>query len=353
MRKTVITIFVVIVLAVIIYFAWLTLKPSSLGKDFVSSNGRIEATSIDIAAKYSGRVIDIFAKEGDFVKYGQVLAQMQINTLEAELAEAKAKYQNAINAVHSAKAQISVHESELAAAQAVVIQRESELDAAKRRFARTQILVKKGVVAIQVFDDDRAIVISNEAALNAAKAQVIAAQHVVAVAKAQLVGAKSTVAACAATITRIEGEIADCQLKSPRNARVQYRVAEPGEMLSAGGKVLNLIDLTDVYMTFFLPEKIVGRLALGEEARVVLDTAPNYPIPAKITYVSSVAQFTPKTVETASERQKLMFRVKASIDKSFLLRHIEQVKVGLPGVVWIKLNNNIKWPQKLALPVIQ
>jgi HlyD family secretion protein len=121
--------------------------------------------------------------------------------------------------------------------------------------------------------------------------------------------------------------------------------------LAAGGKVLNLVDLADVYMTFFLPETVAGRVALGADVRLVLDAAPGYVIPAKVSYVSSVAQFTPKTVETASERQKLMFRVKAQIDPDLLRRHLEQVKTGLPGVAWLKIDDQASWPQALTVNV--
>ena len=122
-------------------------------------------------------------------------------------------------------------------------------------------------------------------------------------------------------------------------------------MLGAGGKVLNLVDLTDVYMTFFLPETVAGRVALGSEARIVIDAAPQFVIPAKISFVASTAQFTPKTVETESERQKLMFRVKAQIDRELLVRHLQQVKTGLPGVAWVKVDPQAAWPARLAVNV--
>ncbi len=104
-------------------------------------------------------------------------------------------------------------------------------------------------------------------------------------------------------------------------------------------------------MVFFLPETIAGKVALGSEVRIVLDAAPNYVIPAKVSFVSSTAQFTPKTVETASERQKLMFRVKANIDRELLKKHLKQVKTGLPGMAWLKLNPPAEWPKKLTLRV--
>lgn len=338
---------VAIVIIAIILTAWLILKPATLGQNFVSGNGRIEATEVDIATKLGGRVIDVFVDEGDFVKTGQVLAQMQIDVLEAQRDEAKAQHQQAINTANSIAAQVAVHESDLAATQSLVVQRESELDAAKRRLARSKTLAKEGAVSMQVLDDDKAAAHGHEAALNAAKAQVTAANSTITATKAQLVSAQSTIDATAATVTRIEAEITDSQLKSPRDGRVQYRVAQPGEVLGSGGKVLNIVDLSDVYMTFFLPETVVGRVALGSETHIILDAAPDYVIPAKVSFVASTAQFTPKMVETASERQKLMFRVKAKIDREFLQQHIKQIKIGLPGVAWIKLNPQAKWPKKL------
>jgi len=340
-----------IVIAVLTWGVWTMTMPKDLGDDFVSGNGRIEATEIDVATKYAGRVVDIFAREGDFVKAGQVLAQMQIDVLNAQRDEARAQQQQAINAVASAEAMVKVRESDLAVAQAVVVQRESDLDNAKRRLARSQTLSHKGAASIQQLDDDQAAVRNAEAALAAGKAQATAAQSAIAAAKAQVTGVRSTVAALAATIARIEADIADSQLKAPRDGRVQYLVAQPGEVLGGGGKVLNMVDLSDVYMTFFLPETVAGKVALDSEVHIVLDVAPAYVIPAKVSFVASVAQFTPKTVETAVERQKLMFRVKARIDPALLEKHLKQVKTGLPGVAWLKLDAQAQWPQALVVKV--
>jgi HlyD family secretion protein len=185
--------------------------------------------------------------------------------------------------------------------------------------------------------------------VSAAQAQVAAAQSAIDAAQAQVIGARSAVDASAATIARIEADIQDSELKAPLDGRVQYRVAQPGEVLAAGGKVLNMIDLSDVYMTFFLPTTQAGRLRIGAEARIVLDAAPQYVIPATISFVSSTAQFTPKTVETESEREKLMFRVRAQIDRELLLRDLKLVKTGLPGVAWVRLDQKEPWPAKLIV----
>ena len=176
---------------------------------------------------------------------------------------------------------------------------------------------------------------SVQAAVHAARAQVTAAAAAIEAARAAQVGAQSAVEAAQATVARIDADLADSELRAPRAGRVQYRVAQPGEVLGAGGKVLNMVDLADVYMTFFLPEQAAGRVALGQDVRIILDAAPQYVIPAAVSFVASTAQFTPKTVETASERQKLMFRVKAQISPELLHKHLQQVKTGLPGVAWI------------------
>jgi HlyD family secretion protein len=114
---------------------------------------------------------------------------------------------------------------------------------------------------------------------------------------------------------------------------------------------LNLIDLSDVYMTFFVPEAYAGRVAMGNDVRIVLDTAPSFPIPARVSFVSATAQFTPRTVETASEREKLMFRVRAQIPRELLQAYPTQVKTGLPGVAWVKLDPNAEWPDSLRAKV--
>ena len=346
-KKRLVLAAVVLMAAAAGFYAWTELRPSGPGKGFVMGNGRIEATEIDVATKLAGRVQNILVNEGDFVQTGQPLAQMQIDVLEAQRDEARAQNQKASNGVTSAQAQVTARESDKAAAQAVVAQRESELDAAQRRLTRSETLSKANVNSLQELDDDRARWRSAEAALSAAKAQVAAAQAAIEATRAEVVGAQSTVIASKATITRIEADINDSQLRSPRDGRVQYRIAQPGEVLGAGGKVLNLVDLGDVYMTFFLPETAVGRVALGSEARIVLDAAPQYVIPAKVSYVASTAQFTPKAVETASERQKLMFRVKAQIDPELLQKHVKMVKTGLPGVAWLKLDSQTEWPAEL------
>jgi HlyD family secretion protein len=330
-------------------FAWRQTRPSGPGPGFVSGNGRIEATEINIATRLPGRVESISVSEGDAVALGQILAHMQVDVLDAQRAEAQAQSQQASTAVTSAEAQVAARKSETAAAEAAVNQRSSDLHAAQNRFSRIETLFKDGVATDQELDDSRASFHGAQAAVVAAQAQVDAAQAATRAAQAQVAGARSGVVASDATIARIEADLADSQLKSPIDGRVQFRIAQPGEVLGAGGKVMNLVDLSETHLTFFLPETVVGRIALGSEVRLILDAAPEYVIPASISYVASVAQFTPKTVETVSERQKLMFRVKAQISRDLLQKHLKTVKTGLPGVAWLKLDAKENWPPHLDI----
>lgn len=337
------------ILVLLGWYAWTLYTSQGPDEGFIVGNGRIEATEIDIATKLPGRVAEILVREGDFVTAGQVLAHMQVDTLRAQQEEAQAGFREAEYTVAAARAQIALRESDVAAMEAVVLQREAELYAARQRIKRTEKLAADGAVSRQELDDDRARSRSAEAGVAAARAQVLAARAAVEAAKAQQTGAESRVAAVQASINRIQVDLADSDLKAPRDGRVQVRVAQPGEVLGAGGRVLNLLDLSDVYMTFFVPEAAAGRVALGSEVRLVLDSAPDYVLPAQVSFVASQAQFTPRTVETASEREKLMFRVRAQLPPALLQRYLDQVKTGVPGVAWLKLDADAEWPESLAV----
>nr|WP_235983335.1 HlyD family efflux transporter periplasmic adaptor subunit [Pseudomonas guryensis] len=340
-------------LAVIAALTWYELYPRGLGEGFASGNGRIEATEVDVAAKLGGRIASIAVDEGDFVQAQQIVARMDTQVLEAQLAQAQAQMRQAENSQLTASAQVTLRESEKVTAEAVVRQRQAELSAAQKRHARTAVLVKRDAMARQQLDDDLAHLQSAEAALAAARSQVNSAAAGIVAAQSQVIEAQSAVEAAKASVTRLQVDIDDSLLKAPRAGRVQYRVSQPGEVIGAGGKLLNLVDLGDVYMTFFLPERQAGLVALGSEVRLVIDAAPQYVIPAKVSYVASVAQFTPKTVETASEREKLMFRIKARIDPDLLQRHLEHVKTGVPGMAYLRLDPAIEWPEHLAVKVPQ
>jgi len=348
-KKNLTTAAVVVLAAGAALYAWHSLRPHGLPEGFASSNGRIEATEIDVAAKIAGRIQEILVKEGDLVTAGQLLARMDTSVLQAQHREAEAQLKEALVAIDTAKLLVTQREAEKEAAQSVVEQRAAELDAAEKRFARTEPLEKeRAVTALQV-DDDRARVLAGKAAVSAAKAQVAAADSEIGTARSLVAKAEAGVEGARANIQRIQADIDDSDLKSPKGGRVQYKIAEAGEVVAAGGRVLNLVDLTDVYMTFYLPTATAGRIAQGAEVHLVLDAYPQSVFPAKATFVADVAQFTPKTVQTQEERLKLTFRVKAQLDPELLKENIKEVKTGLPGVAYVQLDRMAEWPQQLQL----
>ncbi|WP_299231080.1 HlyD family efflux transporter periplasmic adaptor subunit [uncultured Halomonas sp.] len=331
--------------------AWWSLQPEAEHPGLTLGNGRIEATEIDVATRLPGRLAEVMVEEGEIVDPGRAVARMDTATLEAELAQARAQQRRAENVLETARAMVALRESELTAAQAVVSQRQAELTAARKRYERAASLVERNAISQQQFDDTLAAWQSQQAALASANAQVLSARAAIRATESQVIEAESQIEASDATLARIQADLDDSVLTADRLARVQYRITEPGEVLGAGGKVLNLVDLTNVYMTFFLPTREAGRVAIGDEVRLVLDAAPEYVIPARVSYVASVAQFTPKSVETASEREKLMFRIRARIEPELLRRHIEQVKTGLPGLAYVRLDDTAPWPDSLELRV--
>ena len=342
-----------LVIGTVAVLAWQRYGLKEREEGIVSGNGRIEGVEIDVATRTPGRVKEILVSEGEFVKAGQVVALMDTEVLEAQRRQADAQLEQAHSTVATARSQLAQRESDKAAAQAAVAQREAELKAARTKLSRSMALADQGFISPQAVDDDRARVESAEAALGAARAQVAAAESAIASARSQVVGAQSSATAAQANIERIQADIDDAALKSPRDGRVQYLVARVGEVAAAGGRVLNLIDLSDVYMTFFLPTAAAGRVALGAEVRLVLDAAPQYVIPARVSFVASEAQFTPKTVETASEREKLMFRIRAQIPPELLRKYLKQVKTGLPGVAYVRLDPKAEWPSRLRTNLLE
>ncbi|HVP32355.1 MAG TPA: HlyD family efflux transporter periplasmic adaptor subunit [Steroidobacteraceae bacterium] len=300
---------------------WLMSKPK-LPPGFAGGNGRLEATQVDIAAKYAGRLKTVEANEGDTVEAGQVVATIDTEPLEAQLRAAQAKIVEAQNNLRTANAQVRSSQA--------------QLGLANKEYKRSSELVKTGAVSAQERDADLAKVDVAQANLSGYQAQATRAQ--------------SAIEAATAESERLQAEIKDNTLKAPLRARVQSRMAEPGEVVAAGGKVLSLLDLSDVYMYVFLPTGAAGKLALGADARIVLDALPGFPIKAQVSYISPNAQFTPKTVETAEERHNLTFRVKLQIPNKEGLRQLERmVKVGVPGMGYVQLDPSAEWPKNLQL----
>ena len=313
---------------------------------FVMGNGRIEATEVTISAKLAGRIEKIYIEGGQLVTNGQKLVEMQTDELRADLLKAKAALAEAEAKVKEAESAIAVREAEAEAAKGTVAEKKSQLRGAEnkeRRFKSTA----SGALPVTEIEDAETMVQSHKAQLMSAEASAQKAAAEVESAKSRLEVARADVEAQKAAIKRIEVDLNDCTIVAKHDGRIQYRIAQVGEMVGSGAGILNLVDLTDVYMTLFIPEKLIGSIAQGAECRIVLDAAKEWPIHANISYVSSIAQFTPKTVETEVEREKLMFKVRARIPPENLKKYIEYARTGLPGVAYVRLDPTAEWPEFL------
>ena len=297
------------------------MEPAELPEGFVSGNGRTEAIEVDITTKFGGRLEQLFVKEGDQVEINQTLARIETRELEAQLRRAQAEVRRSEQEKHFAVA--------------VIAQRKSELSLTRKDMERSKGLYENDSISLEQLQRD-------ETAVETAKATLAAAQ-------AQLSNAEASIEAAIANTELIKTQIDDSVLRAPIDGRVLYRLAEPGEVLPAGGKVLTVLNPVDIYMTLFLPTHEAARVAIGAEARVMLDGIPDILIPAHVSYVAPQAQFTPKEVETRTEREKLMFRLKVQLDAEFLNAHEAMAKAGIPGVSYIRLDTNTDWPEHLFI----
>jgi len=299
---------------------WNQQQAARLPEGLASANGRIEVERVDIASKYAGRVAEISIKEGDFVAKDAVIARLDTAELLAQLAAARAAVQRAAASISRAEAEIAIRQAEHHLSE-VEMRRALELE---RRNAGTPAEAER-----------------RKAQYSVAEAQILAARA----AREDAVAAK---AAAEAQVEQIEAVLADSTLRTPVAGRVEYKLVQSGEIVAAGGRLATMLNLNEVYMTIFLPTSHAGRVRYGSDARIVLDAIPSYVLPATVSFVAAEAQFTPKTVETANEREKLMYRVKLSVDPKLLETYRDYIKAGLTGNAYVRVLPNAAWPTHLA-----
>jgi HlyD family secretion protein len=295
--------------------AWL----GELPPGFASGNGRVESVQVDVTTKEPGRVETILVHEGDIVSPSQIVAKMDTVTLEAELARAEAT--------------VAEQEAKSFEVDAAIAKADSQLKLDELEFARTRALLTRKAVSREEFDIKETVVKTSGATLNGEKARLNTARKSIDAAKAE--------------VTKIKSRINDMTLRSTVKGRVLYRLAEEGEVLGTGGKVLTLVNLGDVYMEIYLPAQDAVKVKIGADARIVFDIAPDLAARARVSFVAPEAQFTPKQVETRAERDKLMFRVKLTVPPERVLQYIERVKTGIRGIGYVRLDDSAEWPERL------
>lgn len=317
---------VIVAVAVLIGVAvWMNYKSKNqLPEGFATSNGRLELQRLDVATLYAGRVQQLLVNEGDSVKENAVLAELSSEQSNSQVMAAEAGKDRAKETVVRAAAEVSARQQQ---------QKVAKLDLENTRQLYQQALVSKAEL-----DRRQAAYDAEVAAVHAAQAAQAEAIAAVGQAQAQIHSADST--------------HQDMLIRAPKAGRVEYRIAEVGNVLAAGSKVVTLLDPSDVTMTVFLPTNTVGKLKVGDDARIVLDGL-NAVFPAKIKFIADQAQFTPKYVETADEREKLMYKVKLAIPSEIALRYNQLLKGGMTGNGYVRLNSRANWPKQWAIQLPQ
>ena len=308
-RKQIILAAAVAVVLLIAYQYW-NAQRFAVPNGIAYGNGRIEAKLVDAVAKDALRVKEIFVDEGDLVERGRVLVVLDTNTLDAQLVEANLKVASA--------------QERVASANFAVVRQKSLVENAQIEFERTRKLVEANALSQQELDARTTSLATSQAAHDEELAKMETAKQEVQVAEAN--------------VATIQTHIDDATLKSPVLGRVLYRLSEPGEMLAAGGKALTLVNLEDVYMEIYLPSEQAAGIKMGADARITVDFAPGRAAVGYVSFVSPEAQFTPKQVETRTERDKLMFRVKIQVPKELVTAYIERIKTGIRGVGYVKIS---------------
>lgn len=306
------------------YFLWTQTQGSGLPEGIASGNGQIEAVQVDIASMVAGRVESVTVKEGDLVHPGQVVATIEDKAIRAQVAQAQA--------------QVAAAEAQVAAAEAQVAQAQAVLDLALEEGDRARELAERGT--------------TSQSQLDARETEIAVDRANLAAAKAALEANRRSVDAARAAADQAATNLDYTELSSPVLGRVLYRLAEPGEVIAAGSKVLTLVDLSEVYMEFFLPATQAHRVAIGSEARIRLDVVDAV-VPATVTFVSPVSQYTPRSVETADERQNLMFRMRVRVPQELVEAYIDLVRTGVRGVAYVQLSPvdgsaPTPWPAELT-----
>ncbi|MFZ3000915.1 MAG: HlyD family efflux transporter periplasmic adaptor subunit [Undibacterium umbellatum] len=318
------------------YFYYLA-QSRKMPEGLIVANGRIEGDRIVAAAKYPGRITKVFAREGDSVKAGTVIAQLEDDSFQAKVEQARqasnateAQVRAAQGALDVAQKEVplginvadaTVSQAQAAYAKATAVEQQARLDAQRHKDLFDRGVIEKhryeqADLAWQVAQSDvkAAHETVNRARQGLSQAQlgndkVKAKQQDIAALQAQHERAN-------AAVTEANSVLADLLIKSPGSGVVLSRLREPGEVVMPGGSILEMVDLDHLYLKVYVAESRIGQLRLGLPARIYVDSQGDQFYEAKVSYIATRAEFTPKEVQTTDERVKLVYAVKLSIDKN-------------------------------------
>jgi HlyD family secretion protein len=308
---------------VVLIPVWIAACAPAPPDDRIRVSGHVEATEVRAAAEVSGRILELRVEEGDRVEMGALIAsldtrdaELQIDRTRAERASAVAQLRlleagSRAEDIGQARAQVDAAMSESAALDAEIVSARLDLD-------RYQSLLDVNAGTTKQRDDVKARLDVAIARQRAAQDRVRAARETLARFEAgsrpeEIQAARARVAAADAQIAVLEKTLRDGQVTSPISGIVTEKLAEAGEIVARGTPLVVVTDLDRAWANLFVPEPMVPRLALGQRATVVTD-AGGQSLEGKVTFISPRAEFTPRNVQTAEERSKLVYRIKVSVD---------------------------------------
>ena len=284
-------------------------KPVDTGA--IQASGHIEATEIRLASKVGGRLLEAPLEEGRQVAIGELVARFETVDAEHQLAQARANAEAA-----DAKLRLLLAGSraeDLRRAEDQLAQAQAELDAARRDLKRLSGLAERGSATEKSRDDAATRHEVAERAVAAARAQLD--KLVAGPRRQEIEAARAQRASAEAMVAGVEQQIVDATVSAPTGGVITRRVAEPGEVLPPGATLAVLTDLARPWLTVWIDEPNLSRVTLGQKVAVRVD-GRNESFEGTVSFISPVAEFTPKNVQTPDERAKLVFRVKVALDNS-------------------------------------
>lgn len=275
----------------------------------LSVTGTVEATQVDLSAKVTGRVVELLVREGQPVERGQLLARLDDTELAAEVRRAEA-------ALATAEAQLrdllaGPRQQEIEQARAALRNASVTREWTERELRRARELFGKDLVAAQEVDRARQayeVAVANEVAARERLALVEAGPR-----PHEVEAARARVAEARATLALAQARLAETRLLSPITGLVLRKNVEMGETVNPGVSVLTLMDPQDLWLRAYVPEVDIGRVKIGQEARITVDAYPGRAFAGTVSEIASEAEFTPKNVQTKKERVNLVFRIKIAI----------------------------------------
>ncbi len=363
-KTTIITLFVIIVGTAAFVGWWFYGREMPLPDGLIQANGRIEGDHYIVAGKASGRIMKLGAREGDSVKKGQVMAQLDDDQVSAGVAQAKAGLEAFRRRFSTAQTKLEILKKDVPlkidTAKADVSHARAQLVAAKadarqagRDAGRMKTLLKEGAVEKQRSEKaDLAWTIKRSALITAREVLKQAQKRLaetelgwvqIKAMEDEVKGYKARVAQAEAALTEARSLLDDLTIHAPATGVITTRIVNSGEVVAAGSPMFDIVDLDRLYLKVYIPEKVIGKVRLGLSARIYTDAFPDKPFPAKIRYIASQAEFTPKEVQTPDERVKLVYAVRLYLDSN--PEHC--LTPGLPADAVIRWKKETAWAKPL------